>query len=103
MKNLLFLLISVFILSSCSLFNKPTSVVVDVPTIPVYIPTDVSTEKVYLHIVKDQEGNTLYSFDETNFLKLKKFILDVTKNNNFTREALCYYNEDICKVEETKK
>lgn len=95
-----FILLTTFLLSACA--SKPTAVVVDVPTIPVYIPADVKTEAVYLHVTKDEQNNTLYSFDEQNFLKLKKLILDVTKNNNYTREALCYYNEEIC-VEKKKQ
>lgn len=100
MKKFL-LMFSLCMLSGCA--NKPTAVVVDVPTIPVYVPADVLSETIYLHVTKDQDNNTLYSFDETNFLKLKKLLLDVTKNNNFTREALCYYNESICKVEKNVK
>lgn len=88
-------------LSACA--TNPTSVVVDVPTIPVYIPADVKTESVYLHVTKDEQGNTLYSFDEKNFLKLKKLLLDVTKNNNYTREALCYYNRDVCTIKQKKE
>ena len=96
-----YLVLSILALTSCT--TKPTTVVVDTPVIPVYIPADVKSEQIFLHVQKDEDGNSLYVFDETNLFKLKKLLLDVTKNNNYTREALCYYNEDVCKVETKKK
>lgn len=89
------LLLSILLLTSCA--TKQNTVVVDVPTIPVFIPAEVKAEQIFIHVQKDQNGLSLYTFDETNWFKLKKFLLDITKNNNYTREALCYYNEDICK------
>lgn len=92
-----FLIIISLLLTSCA-STTPTSVVVETETIPVYLPSEVQTTPIYLHVIKDNNNNTLYSFDEANFILLKKFLIDITKNNNFTKEALCYYNPNICKT-----
>ena len=89
------------LLSGCS--HKEVAIVVDKPTVPVYVPAEVASPEIVLFVTKDNEGNTLYSFDENNFIKLKKFLLDITRNNEFTREVVCYYNKDICELKVVDK
>lgn len=90
----LFLILGLLNLCSCA--NRETAIVVDKPVIPVYVPSEVRSTNISISVTKDSENNTLYSFDENNFIKLKKFLLDITRNNEFTREVVCYYNGDIC-------
>lgn len=89
-------MVTAFVLSGCS--HKEVAIVVDKPTVPVYVPAEVASPEIILFVTKDNDGNTLYSFDENNFIKLKKFLLDITRNNEFTREVVCYYNKDICEL-----
>lgn len=89
------------LVSACS--TTPVAVVVDLPDIPVLTPTDVARTNIVLHVFKDEQGNTMYSFDEINFIKLKKFLLDITKNNNNTRDLICYYHKETCEKKEEKK
>lgn len=84
------------LLSLCSCSSREIAIVVDKPVIPVNAPAEVESPVVSFFVTKDSEDNTLYSFDENNFIKLKKFLLDITRNNELSREIICFYNEDIC-------
>lgn len=96
MKKFIFSLILLSLVGCSS--HKEIAVVVDKPIVPVYTPAEVQPPTITLFITKDKDNNTLYSFDENNFIKLKKFLLDITRNNEFTREIVCYYNRDICEL-----
>lgn len=94
MRNIFFIFCFICFMSSCA--SKTTSVAVDIPKIPVYVPQGVKNPVIQIRIVKTENNEVFYSFDEKNFIKLKKFLLDVSKNNEFLKEAFCYFEENVC-------
>lgn len=95
-----------FLLLLCSCANKEVPIVVEKPEVTIILPTSVDAPAINLSVIKDENNNTLYSFDENNFVKLKKMILDLTKYNELLREVICFHDESVCnqnKLDNTQK
>ena len=90
-----YLLLLCLLLCSCA--NKEVPIVVEKPEVTIILPTSVNAPDINLSVIKDENNNTLYSFDENNFVKLKKMILDLTKYNELSREVICFHDESACK------
>lgn len=94
MNRILFLLLLNLCLVGCT--TKSVPVVIEKPEVIINLPTAVNAPEINLYVTKDENNNTIYSFDENNFTKLKKMILDLTKFNQLTREVICFYDSQSC-------